>query len=544
MNTSRRKYVVIAAGLLGTIGRHIIRYLGKGDLRVSLLASTILLAGLALRIWHFGSGRSLWLDEAMVATSIVGRDWYGLLQPLEYLQLAPIGWLFVEKFALEAIGGLELALRLPQFLFGVGSLAVFFVVARRYLGQVGFVVAIAIFALASQFIYYSAEVKPYGVDIFFSVVLLFFSGRYFVDKAHVNGLDISALAVLGTAAAACSFPSIIIMASFGCLLLLREILHRRFATAAFVAAVGLLWLVTYLWFLLNFSRSNTAVLQDMSEQWSGGFAPLLPTSKAELMWFATTGSDFFQYVFGKASTFIAIGASCVGIWVLIRKRPWFAAAVLLPFVVAWLVSALQLYPISNRATLYLMPQLIMLVAAGVQASISEIRPRAVATLIAMGLVLAGPASALWQNFTSYPAPYADENIRPVLEDVAARKADNQPIYVHRNSMPAFRLYQNLVGLGDATVIEGKRTNGDLGCLLAEIQSVRHRGQIWIVYSHADKIWSEPEEALFKYFADIAGQELIALSSVSVQAFLIDFDAFDVDRFKPLLQALPPRVSCG
>ncbi len=544
MNSSRRPYASVYLAYARAIGGSVGQYLGRGDVRLTLTASAILLGGVVLRTWHFASGRSLWFDEAMVATSIVGRDWTGLLQPLDYLQLAPIGWLFVEKASLEAIGGLEYALRLPQFLFGLASLAMFVIVARRMLGQAGFIAAIAIFALESKLIYYGAEVKPYAVDVFFSAIFLLFGTRYFADKAPLTVPGIAALAITGTAAAACSFPSIIVMASFGVLIFLREILHRRFVTSAAVAVVGALWLAVFTWFFLGFEKSNTPVLEDMTKQWDGGFAPLLPTTFADLKWYATTTSDFFEYVFGKTSTIVAICCALIGVWALLRKERWFAAALLLPFVVALLVSGLQLYPISNRATLYLLPMLILLVAAGVEASISAIRPKIAATSVALALVLAGTAIALWQNFANFPQPYASENIRPLLEEVASRKTGSQAIYVDRLALPAFRLYQNRAGLGDATVIEGKFKRGDLGCLLVDIDSIRHHDQIWVVYSHSDQhIWNQPEEVLFMYFAQVIGREVLALHSFSVHAFLVDFETPRVDLFAPLMRALPPKISC-
>lgn len=525
------------------VSRWLIERLGGND-RVAWAALALLFAAIALRIWHFASGRSLWLDEAMVATSIVQREWQGLLEPLEYAQVAPIGWLWLEKAALQAVGGLEYALRLPQLIFGLGALLLFTAVARRLFAHAGFLVALALFAFSAPLIQYSAEVKPYGMDAFISVAFLFFGVRYFVDRAPLTAAGLVALAVLGAVAVVCSFPAVIVMACMGTLLLAHQALQRRTSITAGVAIVGVVWLSVFAYFFLNFYKVDSQAVEAMSGQWDGAFAPFPPTSVADVKWYGEATHDLFEFMFGTLSTVATAIAAAIGGWAMWRKNAWFAASVLGVFVVALIVSALQLYPIGSRLSVYLLPQLILLVAMGVDASVSAIRQKTPATWVAAGLVLAGSATAFWQNFTYFPLPYTSEHIRPVLEEVAARKTSTQPIYVDRFALPAFNVYRGRVGLADATVIEGKPTHGDLGCLLTAIDALRGHGQVWVVYSHSDQLMNQPEDAVFRYFAQLAGREVFALSSVSVHAFLMDFDSQQADSFASLLRALPPKVRCG
>ncbi|MDE5108199.1 MAG: hypothetical protein O4808_14405, partial [Trichodesmium sp. St17_bin3_1_1] len=57
----------------------------------------IIAFGVALRLIQYLSNRSLWADEAVLALNIVNRSYLELMQPLDYDQGAPIGFLIVEK---------------------------------------------------------------------------------------------------------------------------------------------------------------------------------------------------------------------------------------------------------------------------------------------------------------------------------------------------------------------------------------------------------------------------------------------------------------
>jgi len=55
--------------------------------------SGLILLGLVLRLRQYLLGRSVGLDEAMLALNIVGRDYAGLWKTLDYNQGAPVAFL-------------------------------------------------------------------------------------------------------------------------------------------------------------------------------------------------------------------------------------------------------------------------------------------------------------------------------------------------------------------------------------------------------------------------------------------------------------------
>src|SRR4051794_12995091 len=100
------------------------RQFGVADLprRQAVLWLTLFVVlGVVLRWVQYWPARSLWHDEAALAVNIVQRSFAELLEPLDFNQGAPIGFLMVQK-ALGATFGYEArVLRFVPFLCAVLS---------------------------------------------------------------------------------------------------------------------------------------------------------------------------------------------------------------------------------------------------------------------------------------------------------------------------------------------------------------------------------------------------------------------------------------
>ena len=67
--------------------------------------------GIILRLIPYLHNRSLWLDEVWLALNIIQKPYSQLVGVLENSQIAPIGFLFIEKFMVLTFGDSEYALR-------------------------------------------------------------------------------------------------------------------------------------------------------------------------------------------------------------------------------------------------------------------------------------------------------------------------------------------------------------------------------------------------------------------------------------------------
>src|ERR1700760_495586 len=75
--------------------------------------------GAALRLLQLLPNRSLWIDEAALALNLIHRSAQQLAGHLAHGQMAPIGFLWLEKASMALFGDREPSLRLLPFASGV-----------------------------------------------------------------------------------------------------------------------------------------------------------------------------------------------------------------------------------------------------------------------------------------------------------------------------------------------------------------------------------------------------------------------------------------
>ena len=110
-------------------------------------------------------GRTLWLDEAMLAISLNKRSLFTMfLSPLEWNQSAPVGYLACVKIIISIFGNSEAAFRTFSILAFVGVLIVFYVLCKKVLNVKFPMLCTAGIANIAFLLEYSNMLKPYICD--------------------------------------------------------------------------------------------------------------------------------------------------------------------------------------------------------------------------------------------------------------------------------------------------------------------------------------------------------------------------------------------
>ena len=136
--------------------------------RVRLGYWLLVLAGLAVGLRLPLLAGSFWLDEAAQALEVV-RPWYQQLQIDQDFQ-PPLYHLLLHLW--QYGGHQEWWLRLMSLLPGVGSILIISAMAWRWQGRLAGVVVGVLLATSSLHVFFSQELRPYMLAVFWASVAL------------------------------------------------------------------------------------------------------------------------------------------------------------------------------------------------------------------------------------------------------------------------------------------------------------------------------------------------------------------------------------
>ncbi len=414
-----------------------------GELAGSLPVAGLLLAvGAGLRLAQFASGRSLWLDESYLALNVLQRSYGGLLGTLDYAQGAPPGFLLAVKLFSDVLGGSEEALRATALAAGLAALPLFHGLARLTLAPWAANLALCLFAVGGGLIRYSSELKPYAVDVAATLFIAWvFLSRWRRGLALRDGALVGAS---GLAAVLVSYGALFALAAAAAAGLVAVAVERRRAAVPGLTAAVAPWLgaLAAVYFLLV---PHVHHLQETA--FRPYYLPLPPSSWGDLGRLVGAAAELFTHPVGvglpRPVAVVAGALVLLGAWSLARRRPFFVLLWALLFAAVLLASALDRYPWGGRFTLFLIPFLLLAVAAGI-GRLGEMggQGRLVAAAVA-ALVLAVPVGKAAYHLV---APRTVEEMEPLLRRLAQRWRPGDTLYLNASAQYAFRYYSQYRGM--------------------------------------------------------------------------------------------------
>jgi len=479
--------------------------------------------GALLRLRQYTANRSLWHDESSLALNVVERGFAGLLEPLDYGQAAPPGFLWLVEGATRLLGTGEPVLRLVPLLFGLASLPLFAALSRRCLRPPGHVLALALFSVAGPLVYHASEAKQYAGDLALGLGLLVLALR--VESEGVGGRRLLALGVLGTVAPWFSHAAVFVLAGIGLALGVPALRSRDGAAVVRLGALGAVWVASFAaaWGLFF---GESAASEGLLRFWAFAFLPLPPASTADLLWLPQRLLDAFEQSAGLRPAPLALGLAAVGAVALARRRPRVAALLGLPVLAVLAASALELYPFFQRFLLFLAPAAILFAAEGTERLAALAGPRSrVLAAACVAAVLAWPVVEAAKRVV---VPVRRDEIRPVLAYVAEHARPGDRLWVYYGAKRQFRYYAPRLGLADREVVASLEPFAkSSGVRWAEwprreAERLRGRGRVWLVFSFVRTFGSRSDEERVVRRADLRARRLDAVQHPGAAAYLYTF----------------------
>jgi hypothetical protein len=505
-------------------------------------AVTLLLIGAGLRIWQFGMGAALWHDELALARNIVEKPIRELLTaPLDYTQVAPPGFLLLEKAAVTVLGNNEYALRLFPLLCALISLPLFADVARRTLLPGAPVLAVALFTLSPTLIAFGSQVKQYAMDVAVALVMTALTLRWWQRRRANEDSGRLWLGAVGFIAVWFSHAAVLVLGALGTALLLEasyqwdRALLRRLLPIVIFWGVGSLAVVVY-----GFQTIGQSSDTYMRAYWSDGFVPLPTRSIDDAMWLWRAFRDFFhrqlQYPFPSLGVLLMLFGSVT----LARGGRLPGLVILALLGVSLAASAARQYPFGDRVSLFLLPFILLLVVEGLdrlrQAVVTAWRPLGAAVLAVAAVV---PVYALYAYYPLYP----EQPMPEVLAYVQARRQPQDAVYVYHGARHGVGYYGPHYDLPLQAVVLG--SCGHPRSLLNDLEQFRGRGRLWVIISH-DVGPLKERETILGYLDTIGARRDSIVTRdrarwLSTSAYLYDLsDSLRLQAASAETYKLPPR----
>jgi 4-amino-4-deoxy-L-arabinose transferase-like glycosyltransferase len=366
-----------------------------------VLAFVIL--GLAARCVRYFLRFPLWEDECFLCANLMDRDYDVIFESLNYHQAAPMLFLAMQLTVIKLLGFHEMALRLIPFLAGLGSILLYWRLVQRCLDGVPRLIAMAVFSVTYATIRYSAEAKPYGIDLFVALVLVSFTVNWLQQPGRATWLWALAAAI----PVAIGFSYGAVMLGGGLCLAMAWVIwrQRRWESlapwAVYTAAMLAAFATVY---LLSIRVQEAGELEALREMWKEHFPPLTGLVDFAYWMLHTHTGDILAYPAGGSpfqSSLSALFWFAALVALVRRKQGTVLMLCLAPLAVTFVAALMQRFPYGGhiRLNLYMAPWMCLLIGYGLAVLLAALTRRGCqaqrsVTAVALLLALVGAVTVV------------------------------------------------------------------------------------------------------------------------------------------------------
>lgn len=327
----------------------------------------LLFGGITIRFYHQFVEWSFNGDEVDLGLSIVYNDLKNLFAPLPYGQSAPPLFLLIQKL-ITPIAKPYISLKILNFLTSCVSLFLFHRILKYSFPFYLQIIILAFFCFNPFIISNSLTLKQYSMDLMLGLIAV----NYFIqNRSAFKTLFFFSIFCLLSNIGLFFCVSIPFFLFFSYSYEWKNFFSWRLLKTAFPYLLAPIpYLIYFIWFLQQPGAEN---LKDyMIGYWSGAFMPMDITI---FKWLAIQGKVLMIFFF---STYWSLGISLLlfflfSIFIIFRDTPRVDQSNLLRIIFIYIItafihlslSAIKIYPFSDRLFLYLAPGIYLMLGYGI-----------------------------------------------------------------------------------------------------------------------------------------------------------------------------------
>lgn len=458
-----------------------VKWESQGKLKqiTDLVGMAVILCGVGVSIYMNFAGRSLWLDEAYLVSSLENRSLFQLTgQPLDYVQSAPVVYLYIVKLLMIIFGDSEGVLRAFSVFSYIATLFLTWYVSGKLFRCRHAVLCAAFVANIDFLLKYSNVFKPYVSECIWVLLVLVVYHWYQEKKIPWWGMALLYMTFIWAANPVCFFVGGVLTCEFLTGIFRKEgdrVIH------SVISGIGICGsFVIYYFYWLKAAATDDF----MQNYWVNDQFPFFPKSRDEF----DLGWKLIRRLFGACHdelrlllAALVLAALVMGIWQ--RSRYCFVLA--FGFLLALFASSLTMFPIRDRLWCFSFPIFAILAFYFIDRMLIK-GGTGGGELFAVFLmaVLICTNSGIRTYADRDEVYWAGNEANPLIDYVRENIKEDEKVYVFYNSIPVVS-YKNGYGVNS---IGGGQDNILWGTsVLAEVDAgqIVQTGKCYILTSQAD-----------------------------------------------------------
>lgn len=400
---------------------------------LNILLALIIVLGVVARFYFYWADRSLFIDEAMHAVSLLSRSYEELLHPYVYNVARPIGYSLLIKFITLIISTSEYSLRLIPMLSGIASIFLFLCLLKKIGGKLFITIGMLFFCFNGYLIIYSSEFKHYSVELFFALLMTLIYLWYVESKTDVKRLVI--FTGIGLVSIFMTYATMFVLAG----ILAIELFENRKRTnwkifgpfLGIYLFLGAAIMINYFLFIRFFT-----VDQYYFENFSNWYPNIFILTKENYFHLVRFWTDllknpgYFQFPLMMTVLYLLGYKECK------RRNLVIARLCIFPIIAALIAATCGKYSFHGRLLLFYVPFLIILISLGMIRLIQS--KNYLVKCVGGIIVLLVISRMLIDGGKTYPFSY--QEIKPVLEYIQEHKEAGDTLFISCGAKPAVQYY--------------------------------------------------------------------------------------------------------
>lgn len=349
---------------------------------VNGICLVIVFLGVAVSIRMNLVGRALWYDESALAFSFCQRSFSELTATeLDYVQSAPVGWLYLLKIISLIFGTSTYVLRMPSIVAYVGIMILMYMILKKIFDVYYPMAGPAFTASLPLILQYSNVFKPYISDCFFCLLTIWLYFKWFEKQRGGIFLGIAWAVLIWF-----SNPVVFIQAGLLLSTGFFALCEKDRVKIKKIFLIGGLILTSFIIYYFYWLRQTAVENESMLGYWQNYNFPLIPTSVEEIKQAVVLIGSLFQ-PFYRLQYIVMILLAAFAVWTIIKKD-LYMAGMYLSFCVAAVASYLNKFPVNKRLWLFIYPFIVIILFVGLDDFIHKKEKNHITTYT-IGIIMLG-----------------------------------------------------------------------------------------------------------------------------------------------------------